>query len=168
MAPRDFMPCLLAKACLLAMACIVAPVAGDAQTREPTAREVAAIRECAAKNQDDLDKGEQDCLFKLVAEPCIGPSGNASGAATADCYRIEGTIWDGLLNDNYKALFDTLDAEQTGKARAMQRAWVAYRDTTCQFYDDKIRGSMSLMMDAACVTRETARRAMLLAFFSRL
>ena len=40
---------------------------------------------------------------------------------------------DGLLNDNYnyKALLDTLDAEQTGKARAMQRAWFPYRDTTC-------------------------------------
>jgi uncharacterized protein YecT (DUF1311 family) len=50
----------------------------------------------------------------------------------------------------------------------MQRAWIAYRDTTCQFYDDKIQGSMSLMMHAACVTRETARRAMLLKFFSGL
>jgi uncharacterized protein YecT (DUF1311 family) len=50
----------------------------------------------------------------------------------------------------------------------MQRAWIAYRDTTCQFYDDKIRGSMSIVMHAACVTRETARRAMLLRFFSGL
>ena len=50
----------------------------------------------------------------------------------------------------------------------MQRAWIAYRDATCQFYDDKIRGSMSIMMHAACVTRQTARQAMLLDFFSRL
>ena len=50
----------------------------------------------------------------------------------------------------------------------MQRAWISYRDTTCGFYDDKIQGSMSLAMHAACVDRETARRAMLLAFFSRL
>jgi uncharacterized protein YecT (DUF1311 family) len=50
----------------------------------------------------------------------------------------------------------------------MQRDWIAYRDSTCQFYDDKIRGSMAIMMHAACVTRETARRAMLLGFFSRL
>jgi uncharacterized protein YecT (DUF1311 family) len=162
MVPRNFIHCLLA------IACIFAPATGHAQTRKPTAAEVTAIRNCATKDQDDLDKGEQDCLFKLVAEPCIGPAGNASGAATADCYRIEGAIWNDLLNANYKTLLGTLDAGQTAKARAMQRAWVTYRDTTCQFYDDKIQGSMALMMDAACVSRETARRAMLLAFFSRL
>jgi uncharacterized protein YecT (DUF1311 family) len=50
----------------------------------------------------------------------------------------------------------------------MQRAWISYRDTTCQFYYDKIQGTMAQMMIAACVTRETARRAMLLSFFSRL
>ena len=73
-----------------------------------------------------------------------------------------------MLNENYKGLLDTLDDEQTAKARAMQRAWVAYRNSTCQFYDDKIQGTMSITMHAACVTRETARRAMLLGFFTRL
>ena len=58
--------------------------------------------------------------------------------------------------------------EQTAKARAMQRAWISYRDTTCGFYGDKIRGSMAGFMEAACVARETARRAMLLKFFTRL
>ncbi len=86
----------------------------------------------------------------------------------ADCYDIEGMIWGQLLNENYKTLLGTLDDEQTTAARAMQRAWIAYRDTTCQFYDSKIRGSMSVMMHAACITRETARRAMLLRFFSAL
>jgi uncharacterized protein YecT (DUF1311 family) len=155
-------------AAFLVCLAVMASAAASAQSRTPTAAEVIAIRNCATKDQDDLDKGEQDCLFKLVAEPCIGQAGNATGAATADCYRIEGTIWNDLLNANYKTLLGTLDADQTAKARAMQRAWVTYRDTTCQFYDDKIQGSMALMMDAACVTRETARRAMLLAFFSRL
>ena len=93
---------------------------------------------------------------------------DARDQLAADCYRIEETIWDSLLNENYKALLDALDPEQTAKAQAMQRAWIAYRDTTCQFYDDKIRGSMSIRMHAACVTRETARRAMLLKFFSQL
>jgi uncharacterized protein YecT (DUF1311 family) len=86
----------------------------------------------------------------------------------ADCFRIEGVIWNDLLNENYKNLLAILDDEQTVKARAMQRAWIAYRDTTCGFYDDKIQGTMSNMMHAACHARETARRAMLLDFFSRL
>jgi uncharacterized protein YecT (DUF1311 family) len=139
-----------------------------AQSRKPTAREAAAIRACATKYQDDLETGEQSCLFKLVADPCAGPPGTQDNATVADCYDIEAGIWDDLLNANYQALLGELDGEQTTKAKAMQRAWIAYRDTTCGFYDDKIRGSMSLAMHAACVTRETARRAMLLSFFSRL
>jgi uncharacterized protein YecT (DUF1311 family) len=140
----------------------------DAQSRKPTAREVAAIHACATKNKDDVDAGEGRCLFKLVANPCMGPIGSAPDRTMADCFRIEGVIWDDLLNEKYKSLLDTLDDEQTAKARAMQHAWIAYRDTTCGFYDDKIRGTMSNMMRAACHTRETARRAMLLDFFSRL
>jgi uncharacterized protein YecT (DUF1311 family) len=89
-------------------------------------------------------------------------------AGMADCYRIQGATWHTLLNYNCKTLLDDLDTEQTARARALQRAWVAYRDTTCRFYDDKIRGTMSNMMHAACDAPETARRAMLLRFFSGL
>jgi uncharacterized protein YecT (DUF1311 family) len=136
---------------------------------KPAAREIAALRDCATRNGDNLDEGERQCLFNLVAEPCINKrSAEANTAVVADCYRLEGLIWDGLLNENYKSLLDTLDDGQAVKARAMQRAWQAYRDTTCQFYDDKIQGSMAITMHAACVTRESARRAMLLKFFSRL
>ena len=98
----------------------------------------------------------------------MAPVGAAPDRVMADCFRIEGVIWDDLLNENYKSLLGELDDNQTAKARAMQRAWIAYRDTTCGFYGDKIQGTMAGFMEAACVTRETARRAMLLAFFSRL
>jgi uncharacterized protein YecT (DUF1311 family) len=155
--------------CVLQLSLGFAAELSYAQTRKPTATEIASIRDCASRNKDNLDEGERRCLFILVAQPCTGrPSGAASDSIVVDCYRIENLIWDGLLNDNYKALLDTLDDDQAAKARAMQRAWTAYRDTTCQFYDDKIQGSMAIAMHAACVTRESARRAMLLGFFSRL
>jgi uncharacterized protein YecT (DUF1311 family) len=86
----------------------------------------------------------------------------------ADCFQIEGAIWDELLNENYKGLLGELDDNQAAKALLMQRAWIAYRDTTCGFYYDKIQGTMGGFMEAGCVARETARRAMLLAFFSQL
>jgi uncharacterized protein YecT (DUF1311 family) len=95
-------------------------------------------------------------------------AGRDSQPHDGDCYRIEGVVWDDLLNENYQSLLGTLDDDQAAKARIMQRAWIAYRDTTCQFYDDKIQGSMAVMMHAACATRETARRALLLDFFAGL
>jgi len=138
---------------------------GRAQSRKPTAQEIAAIDACIDKNKDNLEEGERQCLFKLVADRCIGDVGAAPNWRLVDCYQIEGSIWDDLLNRNYKRLLDTLDDEQTIKARAMQRAWIAYRNTTCQFYWDKIRGTMANSMQSACAARESARRAMLLDFF---
>ena len=155
--------------CVLQLGLVCSAQLSHAQTRKPTATEITAIRDCATKHRDDLDEGERQCLFNLVAQPCTNkPLGAADDSTVVDCYRIENLIWDGLLNENYKNLLETLDEGQTAKARAMQRAWTAYRDTTCHFYDDKIQGSMAVAMHAACETRESARRAMLLAFFSRL
>jgi len=146
----------------------LAPADSFAQAPKPTDKQTAAIRACAEKYKDDLDEVEQQCLFNLVATPCVNKPSNASDAAVADCYRTETAIWDDLLNENYKTLQGTLDDQQTAKLRAMQRAWIAYRDTTCNFYWDKIQGSMANTMIGACTARETARRAALLKFFSTL
>lgn len=141
-------------------------VDGQAQNRKPTTQEIKAVRDCAEKHPDD-GKGEEECSFKLVADPCIEKNGSNLG--TADCYRIETVIWDEILNENYKGLLASLDdKEQEKKLKDMQRAWIAYRDTTCDFYWFKIRGSMSVPMTASCQLRETARRAFLLAFLQHV
>ena len=78
------------------------PLAGAyAQTRKPTAKEVAAIRDCASKYQDNLDQVEQQCLFKLVGDPCTETPEGSSNVGTAECYRLEAAIWDNLLNENF-------------------------------------------------------------------
>jgi uncharacterized protein YecT (DUF1311 family) len=156
---------LAALGCALLLGLSAEPA--QAQSRKPTQQEVALIRDCAAKHKDDVDAGEQQCLFKLVADKC-SDNGSAADRILVDCFDIEAGIWDAMLNENYKSLLADLDDAQTAKARAMQRAWAAYRDTTCGFYWDKIHGTMANMMIAACKARETARRAMLLQFFARL
>ncbi len=155
-------------AIFLTASCVAAATAADAQTRKATAKEVAAIRDCARKYRDDLNAVERRCLFNLVATPCTNTPEARSEVGTADCYRVETAIWDDLLNENYKALLGALDDQQAAKLRAMQRAWIAYRDTTCEFYWEKIQGTMANSMISACEARETARRAVLLDFFTRL
>src|SRR5437764_699379 len=152
----------------LAIALALPPAAADAQTRKPTAQEVLAIRNCAAQHQDNVDEGERQCVFNLVAEPCTKKPEAAPTFGTTDCYRVEWMIWDNLLNENFRNLMGSLDDQQTTKLKAMQHAWIAYRDTTCNFYWDKIQGTMAQPMGAACATRETARRALLLRFFDQL
>src|SRR5260221_14489537 len=96
--------------CALQLALSFAAERSYAQTRKPTAREIAAIRDCATRNKDNLDEGERQCLFNLVADPCINkPSGDSNKPTEADCYRMEASIWDGLLNGDYKAHLAALD-----------------------------------------------------------
>jgi hypothetical protein len=78
-----------------AVAVSVLPLtSAHAEPRKPTAQEIAAIRNCAAKYQDDLEKVEQRCLFELVATPCTNTHEGSSNVGTADCYRTESAIWD--------------------------------------------------------------------------
>ena len=132
-----------------------------------TARDVAAIRSCAEKYADNVNEAEQRCIFAVFADPCTKQRGQSSQRAIA-CYRAEQDIWDDLLNQNLHTLDDGLDAAQKPKLAEMQRAWLADRNATCQFYADKAQGSMATEMTAACLARETARRALLLRFFRGL
>jgi uncharacterized protein YecT (DUF1311 family) len=129
---------------LLALVIVVSgmPLAGAyAQTRKPTVQEVA---------------------LSETAQP------NIRTTWTRGSGRRRVVIWDNLLNENFKSLMVALDNQQLAKLRAMQQAWIAYRDTTCNFYMDKIQGSMAISMGAACAARETARRALLLRFFDQI
>ena len=140
--------------------------ASHAQIRKPTAPETKIVRDCFEQKGDSA-KGDQ-CVG-LVSARCVRKPENQGGLSRADCYRIEQVIWDVLLNETYKALQGDLDEdEQKIKLRDMQRAWIASRDATCEFYYHKIQGSMSVPMTAACLLNETARRALLLAAFGGL
>ena len=151
---------------LIAMIAVIATCLGvegsAAQTRKPTVEEISAVRACVEKHENDLDAAANKCAFKPVADPCMKKEGY-SNLGMADCFRIEHEIWDRLLNEAYKELRQSLDdGEQEKKLREMQRAWIAHRDATCEFYHHKIRGSMAGPMSSARMLRETARRAMLL------
>jgi uncharacterized protein YecT (DUF1311 family) len=126
-----------------------------AQTRKPSANEIASIRACATRNKDNLEDGERRCLFRLVAQPCMGKQpDNASEHVAADCFRMEGAIWDGLLNENYKALLDTLDSDQTARAQAMQRAWIDVDPDACRLRRARDRATG----DAAQILRRVISR----------
>jgi uncharacterized protein YecT (DUF1311 family) len=158
----------LAALSLALLAVFIGVAAAAAQERKPAAKDVSAIRACAEKYADNVDEGERRCLFRLVADPCLKRPDSVSTHGMAECYRVEQEIWDGLLNDNFKALRGDLDDDQQARLREMQRAWIAYRDSTCAFYQVKIQGTLAVPMGAACVARETARRALLLKIFSTL
>jgi uncharacterized protein YecT (DUF1311 family) len=155
---------LVAAGVVAVLAIAVAPSA-QAQTRKPTAQETKLIRDCFDKKGGTAEDAE--CIG-LVATPCLDAPDNQANLSQADCYRIEGAIWDTILNQVFKELKDDLGVRQEKKLRDMQRTWIASRDRTCEFYHVKIDGSMAVPMSAACHFRETARRALLLKTFTGL
>jgi uncharacterized protein YecT (DUF1311 family) len=142
------------------------PQAAKAQSPEPNPQQRAVIRDCVGQKLDTEDGGES-CIIKLVADPCIAQSDNST-AGMAECFHVEHAIWDAMLNTEYRELQAETDARHREKLRALQRAWIAARDLTCAFYHDKIQGTMAVTLSAACLVRETARRALLLRQFKGL
>ena len=82
--------CAEVSAALLIVLAAAASAPAQAQTRKPTAREIAAIRDCAKKTKDDVDAGEGRCLFKLVADPCMAPVGAAPEGSWPTAFRSKG------------------------------------------------------------------------------
>jgi uncharacterized protein YecT (DUF1311 family) len=150
-------------AAFIAALCITAAWSAHAQTRKATAQETKLIRDCVDQKTESR-KGEQ-CIG-LVSNRCVKQPGGDANLNRADCYRVEQDIWDALLNEKYQELRGDLDEDQKAKARDMQRAWIASRDATCEFYHHKIQGSMAVPMTASCLLTETARRALLLIVFA--
>jgi uncharacterized protein YecT (DUF1311 family) len=139
-----------------------------AQGAPATRKDAGAIRACAEKYAENINEAERRCIFAIVVEPCTKTKVGQSSQGASACYHVEQDIWDELLNENFRVLRDGLDDAQKVKLRDMQRDWIAYRNTTCGFYYDKIQGTMANEMTAACLARETARRALLLKFFQGL
>ena len=132
----------------------------------PDAKATELIEDCvktaapAGKPMSDAER----CIG-IVANPCLDDDRTKSTADMNACVDREHAVWDDILNETFRRLREKLDEAQRVKLREMQRAWLADRETTCAFYWDFYRGTMASPMAAACINRETARRALFLLGF---
>jgi uncharacterized protein YecT (DUF1311 family) len=143
-----------------------AAAAASAQTGHQAADDSNAVQDCvktAAGPGVDYVKAER-CIG-VVANPCLDGDKATSTAAMNACIDRERSVWDDILNETYRRLGEKLDAKQKAKLRDAQRAWIASRDATCQFYWDYYQGTMASPMASSCVNRETARRTLFLLGF---
>ena len=80
------------------------------------------------------------------ADACIATPDGGTTVGMGGCLKFELTFWDNLLNANYKqrmSVAKEIDAEmqdlgatvplQAPALRDMQRAWITYRDATCDY-----------------------------------
>ncbi len=130
---------------------------------KPDPKDAQAVATCMRAHKSP----NTDACIGIVANPCIGPDeGAKSSSEVMDCLTREQLVWDQMLNDSFRRMRDGLEDDQRAKLRDMQRAWIAMRDSTCNFYYDYFQGTMANPMIANCENRETARRAIFLKGFA--
>ena len=129
----------------------------------PDARASAKIQDCIKSKSGP--QADWEVCIGIVSTPCLEREETRSTADNNACIDVETKVWDDILNETFRRLREKLDAEQQAKLRDMQRAWLTSRDRTCAFYWDYFQGTMASPMSAACVNRETGRRALFLLGF---
>lgn len=81
-------------------------------------------------------------------------------AGMTQCAGQDLAFWDGLLNNAYQQVIARLDAASEESLRAAQRAWITYRDLTCEMEQARYAGgSIAPMIGLSCQARLTERRA---------
>ena len=76
------------------------------------------------------------------------------------CLSQEHAFWDRLLNDAYQQVLAERDETEEEGVRVAQRAWLTYRDATCEMEADQMAGgSGEAMLRFECLSRLTERRA---------
>ena len=89
---------------------------------------------------------------------CMDKSGGIT-LTMIECIVTENKLQDTRLNKAYKALSADLPPTRKAQLLEAQRAWIKFRDTNCNFYDDPDGGSLARVSANECVMRATTERA---------
>jgi uncharacterized protein YecT (DUF1311 family) len=117
--------------------------------------------------------GWEDCIGTAANQCMADTEGGESTIGMAGCLEAELNWWDAALNGAYGdviAAAQALDAEaqdgapsQEEAAREMQRAWIAFRDATCNYEVlDWFGGTGANAAWTACLMRMTGEQALYL------
>ncbi len=80
--------------------------------------------------------------------------------ALTECAMRDLAFWDGLLNTAYQQVIARSDTARVDNLRTAQRAWITFRDLTCEMEaSDYEGGSIQPMIRQGCLARLTERRA---------
>ncbi|MEM6896929.1 MAG: lysozyme inhibitor LprI family protein [Pseudomonadota bacterium] len=124
----------------------------------------------------DADDARLLCVGRAATACMERTLGGFSTVMTSTCIDREFQYWDGELNKVYQgALAEAQEIDAQGLSgprgapeaeaalRAMQRAWIPYRDGLCQFEQSKWGGGTGGVPAAlSCLMTETARQTFIL------
>ena len=92
------------------------------------------------------------------AQDCDDPSLSQQGINA--CLQESHGFWDGILNNAYQQVIAQSPADREDSLRQAQRAWITYRDLTCEMEAAEMAGGTGEgMARFRCLSRLTERRA---------
>lgn len=105
-------------------------------------------------------------LLLVLGGPLAAQEPDCSDRATlpqidlTQCAGRDLEFWDGILNTAYQQVIAQSDATREESLRSAQRAWITYRDLTCEMEASRYEGgSIAPMIRLGCLSRLTERRA---------
>lgn len=123
---------------------------------------VEGMETCLADKKPLLTHGYA-CIGQFSAA-CLKHAENQTTIGMERCYLDEYQAWDVLLNRHYK---DRPKGAARHELQQVQRAWLAYREKKCAYFQVHYAGgSMARWLGAQCMMDTTARRAIELRFFA--
>lgn len=109
-------------------------------------------------NEKNASRDGTACIGK-VSDPCLAQDNNYSTAAMRQCIGYEHTVWDDMLNADYKKLMSSLDApHKKDSLKNAQRSWNKFVNQFCKLGYEFNQGTMFLVSGDDCMLRMTARQ----------
>lgn len=158
---------------------VLALPAGPASADQPDAAmrfddtiPMTCLENAEIARQDGAEMDDADCIG-VASGICMEQPGGDSTAGMINCTSDEIDFWDGLLNDSYQKLMSgatgwrpsgdprvTEDMAPELLLRQMQRDWIAYRDSSCDWAARPWEGgSIVGVIRAGCLLDTTAEQA---------
>ncbi|HND63988.1 MAG TPA: lysozyme inhibitor LprI family protein [Elusimicrobiota bacterium] len=96
--------------------------------------------------------------FSLEYHACMDKAGGVT-FDTLHCIADETKRQDARLNAAYQVLMKGLPEPRKTQLRDVQRDWIRYRKSNCDFYLDPDGGTLASVLSADCFLSATAERA---------
>ena len=103
-------------------------------------------------------RAESEPKLSAAYSKCIERAG-AVDPKVLECIGEEFTVQDRRLNVSYRALSAKLTPERRKQLQDVQRTWLKYSESNCDFYFDPNGGTTARMTSAECSVSARASRA---------
>ncbi len=132
------------------------PLTGPALAQDTTftPEDAKALSACTEQAED------QSACIGTASDTCMENDQGSTTIGISACLARETDWWDTRLNNAYSGLADTLDDESFAALKKAQHAWIAWRDSACEFeYTYWREGTIRSSFYGSCMLDLTARRA---------